>query len=196
MVNNDTTKIEKTYNMNTITVPTRDQVSPANQVLFDNLKKGIGFVPNLFATMALSEHALGTYLAFSNAKTSLRAKEKEAINLVVSQVNDCEYCLSAHTALAKKNGFTDEQILAIRGGSAAFDAKIDALVKYAKSAAENKGHASRQSVDALFAAGYTQENLVDAILVIADKMFTNYLFAVAGIPVDFPKAPALQEAMA
>ncbi|MBS1663603.1 MAG: carboxymuconolactone decarboxylase family protein [Bacteroidetes bacterium] len=179
--------------MNTITVPAREQVSASNQTLFDNLKKGIGFVPNLFATMALSEHALGTYLAFSNAKTSLRAKEKEVINLVVSQVNDCDYCSSAHTALAKLNGFTDEQILEIRSGHASFDAKYDALVKYAKSAAENKGHASQESLDAFFAAGYTQENLVDAILVIADKTFTNYLFAVANIPVDFPKAPALEK---
>ncbi|HEY6902638.1 MAG TPA: carboxymuconolactone decarboxylase family protein [Puia sp.] len=179
--------------MNTVTVPTRDQVSPANQTLFDNLKKGVGFVPNLYATMALSEHALGTYLAFSNARTSLRAKEKEAINLVVSQVNDCDYCLSAHTALAKLNGFTDEQILELRSGRASFDAKLDALVKYAKSAAENKGHASQESLDALFAAGYTQENLIDAILVIADKMFTNYLFAATNIPIDFPKAPALEE---
>lgn len=47
--------------MNTIQVPTRDQVSPANQALFDQLKKGLGMVPNLYATLALSEHALGNY---------------------------------------------------------------------------------------------------------------------------------------
>jgi len=182
--------------MKTITVPTRDEVSPANQVLFDNLKKGIGMVPNLYATMALSQNALATYLALNTAKTSLRAKEKEAINLVVSQVNECEYCSSAHTAIAKKNGFTDEQILEIRGGSASFDAKLDALVKYVKSAAENKGHASPESLDAFFEAGYTQENLVDAILVIADKTVTNYLFAVAKIPIDFPLAPSLREVTA
>ncbi len=47
--------------MTTITVPTRDDVSPANQAIFDNLKKALGTVPNLYATMALSEHALGNY---------------------------------------------------------------------------------------------------------------------------------------
>ena len=44
--------------MNTFKVPTRDEVSSANQVLFDTLKKGVGFVPNLYATYAYSENAL------------------------------------------------------------------------------------------------------------------------------------------
>ena len=102
--------------MKSFAVPTREQVSPANQALFDNLKKNIGSVPNLFATYAYSENALGTYLALSGAKTSLRAKEKEVVNLIVSQVNGCAYCLAAHTAISKLQGFTDEQILEIRRG--------------------------------------------------------------------------------
>ncbi len=92
--------------MKSIAVPTRDQVSPANQALFDNLKKTIGSVPNLFAVYAYSENALGSYLALSGAKTSLRAKEKEVVNLIVSQVNACVYCLAAHTAISKGQGFT------------------------------------------------------------------------------------------
>jgi len=177
--------------MKTFKVPTREEVSPANQVLFDNLTKSIGKVPNLYAEMAVSSHALGAYLAFNTARTSLRPKEKEAINLVVSEVNKCEYCSSAHTALAKLNGYTDEQILQLRGGSAPFDAKLDALVKYAKRAVETRGHVSGEVLDAFFAAGWTEENLIDTILVIADKTFTNYLHAATKIPVDFPAIPRL-----
>ncbi len=177
--------------MKTFTVPTRETVSPANQQLFDKLNKGLGRVPNLFATMALSENALGTYLALTSAKSSLRAKEKEVINLAVSQANACEYCLSAHTAIAKLNGFTDEQILEIRAAEVSFDAKLDALAKLSKSFVVNYGHPDAALVDAFFAAGYTEENLVDAIIVIADKTITNYLHGVANVPIDFPKAPAL-----
>ena len=97
--------------MSTINVPKREEVSAANQAIFDNLEKAVGFVPNLFATYAHSENALGNYLTLSNAKTSLKAKEKEVVNLAVSQVNNCIYCLSAHTAIGKMNGFTDDQIL-------------------------------------------------------------------------------------
>jgi AhpD family alkylhydroperoxidase len=180
--------------MKTFEVPTRETVSPANQEIFDKLTKMLGRVPNLFATMAYSNNALGTYLALSNAKTSLKAKEKEVINLVVSQVNECAYCLSAHTALAKMNGFTDEQVLEIRSGEITFDNRLDALAKLAKNFVENHGKPDATLVDAFFAAGFTRENLVDAIVVIGDKIITNYLHGVTNVPVDWPQAPALETA--
>jgi AhpD family alkylhydroperoxidase len=177
--------------MKTIIVPTRDQVSPTNQVLFDHLNKAIGSVPNLFAVFAHSENALGTYLAMSGAKTSLRAKEKEIVNLIVSQVNGCEYCLAAHTAIAKMQGLTDDQILEIRRGSISFDSKLDALVKIAKSITENKGHADEQLVDNFYAAGYNEGSLIDVVIAVGDKTITNYLYALTGIPIDFPQAPVI-----
>jgi AhpD family alkylhydroperoxidase len=195
IVNNDKQLIKRN-NMTTFTVPTRNDVSPANQGLFDLLQKNLGKVPNLFATMALSQNALGNYLALTNAKTSFRAKEKEAINLAVSQANDCDYCLAAHTQLGKLNGFTDAQILELRAGVVSFDSKLNALTALAKSFVENGGKPDQQLVENFFAAGYTKESLVDLILVIADKVFTNYLFAVTQIPVDWPAAPALEDATA
>lgn len=177
--------------MKTITVPTAATVSPANQAIFEQLKKGLGMVPNLYATIAYSEHGLGNYLTLQNGKSSLNAKEREIINLVVSQVNECAYCLAAHTALGGMVGFTPEQIIAIRKGGAPFDAKLDALAKLVKSAAEQRGHASQQAIDAFFAAGYNEGNLVDAVIVIGDKIITNYLHALTQVPVDFPTAPAL-----
>ncbi|HYG13970.1 MAG TPA: hypothetical protein VD885_07490 [Methylophilaceae bacterium] len=71
--------------MTTFNVPARDQVSPVNQALFDKLKKGLGMVPNLYATLALSEHALGSYLALQDAKSSLTGKAREVANLVVAR---------------------------------------------------------------------------------------------------------------
>lgn len=175
----------------TFTVPSAASVTPANQAIFEQLEKGLGMVPNLYAAMAWSEHALGNYLALQNAKTSLNAKEREVINLVVSQVNECAYCLAAHTALAGMVGFTPDQIIGIRKGGAAFDAKLDALARLVKSAAERRGHAAPELVDAFFAAGYTEANLVDTVVVIGDKIITNYLHALTQVPVDFPAAPAL-----
>lgn len=182
--------------MTTFTVPTRDTVSPANQAMFDALQGQLGFVPNLFATLALSENALGTYLALQSAKSSISLKAREVVNLVVSQVNACEYCLAAHTALGKMNGFSDRQILEIRAGTAAFDPKLDVLARLTRSIALKRGHADPALVDAFFAAGWTQENLVDAIVTIGDKIVTNYLHGATRVPVDFPAAPALDVALA
>ena len=177
--------------MKTFTVPTAASVTPANQAIFEQLEKGLGMVPNLYATLAWSEHALGNYLTLQNGKTSLNARERETINLVVSQVNECAYCLAAHTVLAGMAGFTPEQIIEIRKGGASFDPRLDALAKLVKSAAERRGHAAPELVDAFFAAGHTEAKLVDAVVVIGDKIITNYLHALTQVPVDFPAAPAL-----
>ncbi len=179
--------------MTHFTVPTRSEVSPANQGIFDNLQKGLGFVPNLYATFALSETALGDYLAFQNRKSTLRAKERELINLVVSEVNDCLYCLSAHTVLGKMNGFSEDQILEIRAGEASFDAKLDALAKFVRDTTINRGKPATESVDQLFAAGYTQANVVDILIVIGDKIVSNFLHGVTQIPIDFPVAHRLDQ---
>ena len=177
--------------MKNFTVPTRETVSEHNQEIFDKLQSAIGFVPNLYASMAVSEGALGAYLGLQSAKSSLKAKEKEVINLVVSQVNSCDYCLRAHTAISKLHGFTEDQILEIRTGEISFDSKLNALAQYAKSAAENKGKPSDEVLVNFFNAGYDDENLVDAVIVIGDKMITNYLFSVLEVPVDFAEVPNL-----
>jgi AhpD family alkylhydroperoxidase len=59
--------------------------------------------------------------------SSFTAKEREAINLIVSQVNECDYCLAAHTSLAKMRGFTEEQTIDIRKGNSD-DAQLDVLL--------------------------------------------------------------------
>jgi uncharacterized peroxidase-related enzyme len=177
--------------MKTVTVPTYDQVSPANQALFDQLKKGLGFVPNLYATFAHSDTALTTYLALQNARSSLSPKAREVINLVVSQVNSCAYCLAAHTALGQMVGFTPEQILEIRRGTASFDAGLDALAKLVRNIMLERGHADPALMQAFFAAGWTEGNLVDTIVVVGDKITSNFLHGTTQIPVDFPPAPAL-----
>ena len=171
-------------------VPTREQVAPANQEIFDNMAKALGFVPNLYATIAYSDNGLTRFLAYQNAKTTLSNKEKEAVNLIVSQVNGCVYCQSAHLVLGKMNGFTDEQLLHIRHGKSE-DAKLNALVQLAGDITKNKGNANNETVNAFFSQGYTKENLVDLVLQISDKTAMNYLHNLTQVPVDFPVASVL-----
>ena len=178
--------------MNTFNVPTKEQVSERNQAIFDKLQKGLGFVPNLFATYAYSDTALENYLNFSNAKTSLNAKEKEVVNLAVSQVNGCDYCLAAHTAIGKMNGFDNTQILELRVGRASFDSKLDALAQLAKNITESRGNTDATILDNFFAVGYTKGNLIDVISLVGDKTISNYINNTTRIPIDFPVAPVLE----
>lgn len=174
-----------------LSVPTRDEVSADNQAIFDNLHKNLGFVPNLYAYYAKNDTALADYLALQNRKSTLRGKEREVVNLVTSQINGCRYCQSAHTALGKLNGFTDEQILEIRSGEAGFDAKLHALAQFTQSVVENRGRATEAAKQAFFDAGYTEANLIDVVIVVGDKTISNYLHNLAGFDIDFPVAPEL-----
>lgn len=175
----------------TFTVPTRAEVSANNQGIFDNLQKGLGFVPNLYAYYAKNETALSDYLTLQNRKNTLKSKEREVINLVTSQINGCRYCQSAHTALGKINGFTDEQIIEIRKGSASFDIKLNALAKFTASTVENRGRATEESKESFFAAGYDEANMIDVVVVIGDKIISNYLHNLTGFEIDFPLAQQL-----
>lgn len=177
--------------MKTFKVPAREEVSMENQANFDALKNAIGMVPNLYATIAYSDHGLSKYLAYQGARTSLSNKEKEAVNLVVSEVNGCRYCQSAHTVLGKMNGFSEGEILDIRQGNSSHQ-KLNALVSLAKEITEQKGRVDEEILKGFYEAGYDDGNLVDLILVISDKIAMNYLHNLTQIPIDFPLAQSLE----
>ena len=148
-------------------------------------------VPNLYATMAYSENGLSRYLSFQGGKTSLNNKEKEAVNLVVSEVNGCKYCQSAHTVIGKMNGFSEQDTLDLRAGESR-NPKLNALAKLTREISENKGRIADSTLDAFYAAGYNDGNLVDVILQISDKIAMNYLHNLTQIPIDFPLATELR----
>ena len=89
------------------------------------------------------------------------------------------------------DGLTDEQVLNVRGGSAAFDTKLDALTKLAKAITLTKGRPEPATLDAFFNAGYTNAHLVEVVIAIADKVVMNYLHNIMQVPIDFPLAPEL-----
>ena len=87
--------------------------------IFAGIKKAMGKVPNAYLTIGgHSPAALQQALAHNAMlhKSSLSAQELEAINLSVSEATGCDYCLAAHTLMAKKTGFSGEQIHALRRG--------------------------------------------------------------------------------
>jgi uncharacterized peroxidase-related enzyme len=172
----------------TFSIPTKEEVSESNQGLFDNLKKGLGFVPNLYAYFAKNETALGDYLKLQNRKSTLSGKEREIVNLVTSQINGCRYCQSAHTVLGKMHGFTEEQVLEIRRGGATFNDKYHALATFTAAVVINRGQVNNDMKETFFAAGYDEANMIDTVIIIGDKIISNYLHNLTGFEIDFPLA--------
>jgi len=179
--------------MKTIKVPAKEQLSAESQTILESVQKKMGQIPNLYATIGYSSSALKAMLETEAAlshDSSFTAKEREAINLIVSQVNNCDYCLAAHTMLGKMRGFSEEDTIAIRKAEYA-DAKLDSVIKLAQSIANNKGAADDPALQNFFEAGFDEKALIELTALIVLRSFTNYVFANTQIPIDFPVAAAI-----
>jgi len=165
-----------------------------SQAIFKAVKSKIGMVPNLYATMGVSDKLLGGFLTFTETLKNgeFTAKEYEAIALATSQANGCAYCLSAHTALGKMNGFTEEETLQLRYNEIE-DTKLNALVTLVSEVVNQKGHPSQTAVDTFFSAGYTKTAFAELIGAVALTTITNTVYHNGGFEIDFPKAQNIKE---
>ena len=178
--------------MKKLSALTKATASEQSSQLFEGIEKAFGMLPNIYAVIGNSANALGSYLGFSNAQKngSFNAKEREAIFLAVSQENGCNYCLSAHTAVAMMTGFSETETLQLRAGTIQ-DKKLNLIARLAKSIASNRGRADEHLVNKFFEAGYDEKSLVDLVAAVVEKSFTNYIGRLSKPEIDFPLAKSL-----
>jgi uncharacterized peroxidase-related enzyme len=172
--------------MNSFNLPTKQDVAPEDREIFKELASIYGTVPNIFAAFASSENGLANYFRLSQSKNSLTGQENEIVNLVVSQVNQCPYCLSFHTAIAKRLGFSNEEILSIRANDISFDRKLNALAALTHNIALTKGEIVGDILEDFYETGYDQGHLVDIVLAIGNIATLNMLYAITKVPIDWP----------
>ncbi|MCA1931807.1 carboxymuconolactone decarboxylase family protein [Rheinheimera sp.] len=170
------------------TPATIDAAPPRSQPLLEAVQRQLGVVPNLFRLVSNSPAALEGYLSMSGAlaKGSLPAPTRERVALAVSQINGCDYCLSAHTYLGKNlAGLNDEEIHANRSGRSN-EAKADAAVRFAAKVAQERGQVSTSDVRVVRDAGYSDEQIIEIVQHVALNIWTNYINLVAATDIDFP----------
>lgn len=180
--------------MRAFAVPTYEQAPPGSKPAFEQFQKTMGGMPNLYATIGYSANALNSYLQYTRqqAKGSFHAMEREAVNLIVSQVNGCPYCLASHTQSAIKSGWTEGETLALRTGTIP-EKKWVVIYALIRSVIEKKGELSDEILDDFFALGYAEAALMDLMVLINLMSFTNYVFRMANIPIDFPEARIIDQ---
>lgn len=157
--------------------------------LLDAVHSKLGLVPNMTRAMANSPAVLDGYLSLSGAlsKGHLSAKLREQIALTVSEVNGCDYCLAAHSAIGKMVGLTRDQIMDSRRGTAV-DSKAAALLKFARRVVDEQGRVSDLDFADAREAGLDDTMMAEVVAHVALNIFTNYFNHVAETDIDFPKA--------
>jgi uncharacterized peroxidase-related enzyme len=154
----------------------------------------MGKILNVQGGMAHAPVALKTYLAFKDIlhnEGSFDARTEQAIALVVSVVNGCDYCQAAHTLGGKAAGLTEEQTIAIRQGVFDFDPKLGALLAFAREAAQERGRVEDETWQAALDAGWTDAELLEALVHVVANTFTNYFNRLVQTDLDLPPAPPL-----
>jgi len=164
----------------------RQQAPEQARELLDQAESKYGFVPNILGVMANAPALLEAYMSLSQIfeKTSFSAAEKQTVLLAVSAENDCGYCKSAHTAIAKMQNVDDAVLEAIANGDKLPDARLDALFKFTRTMVEKRGHPSDDELQAFFDAGFSEAQVQEVIVGIGMKTLSNYNNHIAETPVD------------
>jgi uncharacterized peroxidase-related enzyme len=177
--------------MNTFKIHTENTaLSPADQIL-GQVRNGLGFIPNVFAVIAESAPALGAFVDLNNqlANSSLTATERELVQIATSVENECRYCVAGHTAFAALQNVSTDVVDAARAGGPIPDNRLDALHRLTLALLRQKAAVDQDTIEAFFAAGYGTGQLMEVILGICVKIFSNLTSAAVGFPLDDEFAP-------
>lgn len=156
--------------------------------LLDAVQAGLGMVPNFIRVLANSPAGLSAFLGLHGIAGAgvLDPQTRERIALAVAEQNACQYCVSAHTAIGRKAGLDNEEMLANRRGQSS-DAKAEAALGFARALVENTGQVSKAEFDAVRAAGHSDAEIIEIITHVAMNIFTNLLGKSTQVEIDFPK---------
>jgi uncharacterized peroxidase-related enzyme len=163
--------------MTTFTVHTVDTAPEASRERLEGVKKAWGFVPQLQGTLAESPVALEAYdslFGLVATKSSFSPVEQQVVYQAINVFHECEYCTMGHTWLSRSAGMDEAVLQALRNNTPIADARFEALRIFAVSVARERGFVGDAAVDAFIAAGFTREQVLEVVTIIATKTISNY----------------------
>lgn len=181
--------------MSRITPISHENANTEQRSLLDAIQSQLGMVPNFLRVFAHSPDALKAFLGLHHiaGHGSLDTATRERIALALAQQNECEYCLSAHTAIGRKAGLNGAEIQANRAGTSQ-DAKAAVAVKFARALVEHKGEVTNAELQAMRDAGFSEADIVEVITHVGMNVLTNILGKASRVSIDFPKVALKQAA--
>jgi uncharacterized peroxidase-related enzyme len=180
--------------MTRVPVHTVDSAPEGSRDALKALEAKFGKVLNIHGAMAHAPAVLNAYAALQTVigdYGTFDAATREAIALVVGNIDRCTYCQSAHTVSAKKAGFSGEQAVTPRDGSYDEDPKLAALLALVRESAANVGNVQDATWLSALDAGWSDEQLTEVAVHIALNLFTNHFNHLVDTGLDVPAAPGL-----
>lgn len=156
--------------------------------ILSQIHKTFGVTPNMFKTIGNSTAALKMMWTGFGALGSgkLGAQLGEQIAVAIADINRCEYCLAAHTALGKGAGLSMEIMAKAQAGKSD-NPKTQAALSFVTKIVKERAHVSGAEITNLREAGFDNEEIPEILAHVALNIFTNYTNVAFEVPLDFPK---------
>ncbi|TCC49114.1 carboxymuconolactone decarboxylase family protein [Kribbella capetownensis] len=173
--------------MSRLNTPAVNDVPAGARQILDKVGAQLGFVPNMFKTIASNPSALEAVTTLQATMSRvLDAKTRHSIALAVSQANDCSYCLAIHTYTSSTfGGMSSEDIDLARAGSSV-DPKRAAAARFAQQVVDSNGQVSDADLAAVRGAGYTDSEILAIVTVAVQALLTNFINNVNQTDIDIP----------
>jgi uncharacterized peroxidase-related enzyme len=173
--------------MTDFTVHTVASAPEAARPLLQGARNKLGFVPNLYASLAEAPAALSAYLNLGDllGETSLTPAEQQVLALAISAENGCGYCMAAHSTIARHMVQVPGEIVdALRDGRKLAHGRLEALRRFAEAVVRERGEVQGRELDQFLAAGFGRQQAIEVILGVAMKTLSNYANHLFDTPVD------------
>ena len=156
--------------------------------LLDNSMKAFGMIPSLHAVLAASPQTLEAYQTLHQLfqNTSFNAEELTVVWMTINVEHECHYCVPAHTGIAHMMKVDNAIIEALRNRTELPTAKLQALHLTTLALVRNRGHLSDTEAKLFFDAGYGNQQVLEILLGISQKLISNYTNHLAETPIDEP----------
>ena len=152
------------------------------------LRQAFGVIPNIAAAIANSPKLINSLVGVFQQvhSSSLTEQEIQIVLLTDAVANSSTYAVAFHTTLALQQGVSFAETHAIRERRAPADKRFAALSTLAKTLIEKRGHLSEQELDSFIAAGFTKEQVLEVIAIVAASTITNYAGTISSPPLEEP----------
>jgi uncharacterized peroxidase-related enzyme len=160
--------------------------------LLDAVQAQLGVTPNFIRVLANSPKALEGFLGLYGAAAgfALDKAMQERIALAIAEGNGCQYCVSAHTAIGRHAGLSNDEMALNRRGTSADD-KAAVTVAFARALNDNLGEVTSAEFDGARAAGLSDREIVEVIATVVLNIFTNVIGKATRVEIDFPNVDLL-----
>lgn len=165
---------------------TIDTAPAASRPVLEQLQQAFGMVPNVAAKMAASPVLINGFIGLFERvhASSLSEPQIQTLLLTNAVTNASTWPVAFHSALALKAGVPRTEVDAIRHGVLPDDAGLAALSALARTLIEKRGRLSETDQQRFLDAGFSGEQILEVIAVVAASTITNFTSSVTHPPLE------------